>query len=168
MDQNSHSWLHSDPRALLSVFVEFAFNRTSPMNYLKLLRQLWPRMDGKTMAGNTVIVFPVSNSLFLCVQVQPVVSRSNLPTIPSGLNREDDGGRAHNPKKGAFHEIFNLPELERPLQGVFLNSSHLIVQFLRHNKSRNIRSSHIIMTFDSCRMYLMKVGVCSQLIYIWF
>ncbi|XP_062862917.1 GRAM domain-containing protein 4 [Trichomycterus rosablanca] len=51
-----------------------------------------------------------------CEKVQPVVSRSNLPTIQSGLNREEDSGRAHNPKKGAFHEIFNLPESERPLQ----------------------------------------------------
>lgn len=49
------------------------------------------------------------------VQVQPVVSRSSLATIPPGVTREEDSGRSHNPKKGAFHEIFNLPEIERPL-----------------------------------------------------
>uniref|UniRef100_A0A3P9H6X3 GRAM domain containing 4a n=1 Tax=Oryzias latipes TaxID=8090 RepID=A0A3P9H6X3_ORYLA len=48
-------------------------------------------------------------------RVQPVVSRSSLATIPSGLSREDDMGRTHSTKKGAFHEVFNLPESERPL-----------------------------------------------------
>lgn len=50
-------------------------------------------------------------------QVQPVVSRSSLATVPSGMSREDDAGRSHSTKKGPFHEIFNLPETERPLAG---------------------------------------------------
>ncbi|XP_030005871.1 GRAM domain-containing protein 4 isoform X1 [Sphaeramia orbicularis] len=48
-------------------------------------------------------------------KVQPVVSRSSLATIPCGVNREEETGRSHSTKKGAFHEIFNLPESERPL-----------------------------------------------------
>lgn len=52
-----------------------------------------------------------------CAQIPPVVSRSSLATIPSGMSREDDGGRSHSTKRGAFHEIFNLPETERPLPG---------------------------------------------------
>ncbi|XP_029019752.1 GRAM domain-containing protein 4 isoform X2 [Betta splendens] len=48
-------------------------------------------------------------------RVQPVVSRSSLATIPCGVSREDEAGRSHSSKKGAFHEIFNLPESERPL-----------------------------------------------------
>uniref|UniRef100_A0A673HFW2 GRAM domain-containing protein 4-like n=1 Tax=Sinocyclocheilus rhinocerous TaxID=307959 RepID=A0A673HFW2_9TELE len=31
------------------------------------------------------------------------------------MTREEESGRAHSTKKGAFHEIFNLPEIERPL-----------------------------------------------------
>ncbi|XP_013874294.1 GRAM domain-containing protein 4 isoform X2 [Austrofundulus limnaeus] len=48
-------------------------------------------------------------------RVQPVVSRSSLATIPSGVSREEETGRSHSTKKGVFHEIFNLPESERPL-----------------------------------------------------
>ncbi|XP_070709746.1 GRAM domain-containing protein 4 isoform X1 [Pempheris klunzingeri] len=48
-------------------------------------------------------------------RVQPVVSRSSLATIPCGVSREEETGRSHSTKKGAFHEIFNLPESERPL-----------------------------------------------------
>ncbi|KAG7320285.1 hypothetical protein KOW79_016138 [Hemibagrus wyckioides] len=48
-------------------------------------------------------------------RIPPVVSRSSLATIPSGMSREDDSGRSHSTKRGAFHEIFNLPETERPL-----------------------------------------------------
>uniref|UniRef100_A0A673HFW7 GRAM domain-containing protein 4-like n=1 Tax=Sinocyclocheilus rhinocerous TaxID=307959 RepID=A0A673HFW7_9TELE len=48
-------------------------------------------------------------------RIQPVVSRSTLATIPAGVTREEESGRAHSTKKGAFHEIFNLPEIERPL-----------------------------------------------------
>uniref|UniRef100_A0A8D0ALQ4 GRAM domain containing 4 n=1 Tax=Sander lucioperca TaxID=283035 RepID=A0A8D0ALQ4_SANLU len=48
-------------------------------------------------------------------RVQPVVSRSSLATIPCGVSREEETGRSHSTKKGAFYEIFNLPEPERPL-----------------------------------------------------
>uniref|UniRef100_A0A3B3CA27 GRAM domain containing 4a n=1 Tax=Oryzias melastigma TaxID=30732 RepID=A0A3B3CA27_ORYME len=48
-------------------------------------------------------------------RVQPVVSRGSLATIPSGVSREEETGRAHSTKKGAFHEVFNLAESERPL-----------------------------------------------------
>uniref|UniRef100_A0A8C1TMX1 GRAM domain containing 4a n=1 Tax=Cyprinus carpio TaxID=7962 RepID=A0A8C1TMX1_CYPCA len=48
-------------------------------------------------------------------RIQPVVSRSSLATIPAGVTREEESGRSHSTKKGAFHEIFNLPENERPL-----------------------------------------------------
>ncbi|XP_047431321.1 GRAM domain-containing protein 4 isoform X6 [Mugil cephalus] len=49
------------------------------------------------------------------VSRRPVVSRGSLATIPCGVNREEETGRSHSTKKGAFHEIFNLPESERPL-----------------------------------------------------
>nr|XP_057933963.1 GRAM domain-containing protein 4 isoform X3 [Doryrhamphus excisus] len=48
-------------------------------------------------------------------RVQPVASRGSLAAVPCGVNREEETGRSHSTKKGAFHEIFNLPELERPL-----------------------------------------------------
>ncbi|KAG8005709.1 GRAM domain-containing protein 4, partial [Nibea albiflora] len=48
-------------------------------------------------------------------RVQPVVSRSSLATVPCGVSREEESGRSHSTKKGAFHEIFNLQESERPL-----------------------------------------------------
>ncbi|XP_072566056.1 GRAM domain-containing protein 4-like isoform X6 [Paramormyrops kingsleyae] len=49
-------------------------------------------------------------------RIQPVVSRSNQVTNPQyGIARDEEGGRAHSTKKGPFHEIFNLPENERPL-----------------------------------------------------
>ncbi|KAM3588182.1 uncharacterized protein V6R79_023670 [Siganus canaliculatus] len=48
-------------------------------------------------------------------RVQPVVSRSSLATVPCGVSREEEAGRSHSTKKGAFHEIFNLHESERPL-----------------------------------------------------
>uniref|UniRef100_A0A7N6ADC6 GRAM domain-containing protein n=1 Tax=Anabas testudineus TaxID=64144 RepID=A0A7N6ADC6_ANATE len=50
-------------------------------------------------------------------RVQPVVSRSSLAAVPCGVSREEETGRSHSTKKGAFHEIFNLPESERPLAG---------------------------------------------------
>uniref|UniRef100_M3ZS97 GRAM domain containing 4 n=1 Tax=Xiphophorus maculatus TaxID=8083 RepID=M3ZS97_XIPMA len=34
---------------------------------------------------------------------------------PLGASREEDGGRYHSTKRGAFHEVFSLPESERPL-----------------------------------------------------
>ncbi|XP_038594501.1 GRAM domain-containing protein 4 isoform X3 [Micropterus salmoides] len=48
-------------------------------------------------------------------RVQPVVSRGSLATVPCGVSREEETGRSHSTKKGAFHEIFNLQESERPL-----------------------------------------------------
>ncbi|XP_058480848.1 GRAM domain-containing protein 4 isoform X3 [Solea solea] len=48
-------------------------------------------------------------------RVQPVVSRSSLSTVPCGVSRDEETGRSHSTKKGAFHEIFNLSESERPL-----------------------------------------------------
>ncbi|XP_034019496.1 GRAM domain-containing protein 4 isoform X2 [Thalassophryne amazonica] len=48
-------------------------------------------------------------------RIQPVVSRSSLATIPCGVSRDEEAGRSHSTKKGVFHEIFNLPESERPL-----------------------------------------------------
>ncbi|XP_034443784.1 GRAM domain-containing protein 4-like [Hippoglossus hippoglossus] len=34
---------------------------------------------------------------------------------PTGVSRDEDGGRYYSTKRGAFHEVFNLPESERPL-----------------------------------------------------
>ncbi|XP_008276225.1 GRAM domain-containing protein 4-like [Stegastes partitus] len=34
---------------------------------------------------------------------------------PLGVSRDEDGGRYYSTKRGAFHEVFNLPESERPL-----------------------------------------------------
>ncbi|XP_060931985.1 GRAM domain-containing protein 4-like [Limanda limanda] len=34
---------------------------------------------------------------------------------PSGVSRDEDGGRYYSTKRGAFHDVFNLPESERPL-----------------------------------------------------
>uniref|UniRef100_A0A8D3CAG8 GRAM domain-containing protein n=1 Tax=Scophthalmus maximus TaxID=52904 RepID=A0A8D3CAG8_SCOMX len=34
---------------------------------------------------------------------------------PAGVSRDEDGGRYYSTKRGAFHEVFNLPESERPL-----------------------------------------------------
>ncbi|CAJ1054426.1 GRAM domain-containing protein 4-like isoform X2 [Xyrichtys novacula] len=48
-------------------------------------------------------------------RVQPAVSRSSLPAVSCGLTKEDETNRTHSTKKGAFHEIFNLQETERPL-----------------------------------------------------
>uniref|UniRef100_W5NGM5 GRAM domain containing 4 n=1 Tax=Lepisosteus oculatus TaxID=7918 RepID=W5NGM5_LEPOC len=58
----------------------------------------------------------VSRRLSGYEKVQPVASRSSLGTnAPCGINREEEGGRSHSTKKGAFHEIFNLADTERPL-----------------------------------------------------
>lgn len=34
---------------------------------------------------------------------------------PLGANRDEDGGRCYSTKRGAFHEVFSLPESEHPL-----------------------------------------------------
>ncbi|XP_053270565.1 GRAM domain-containing protein 4 isoform X2 [Pleuronectes platessa] len=57
----------------------------------------------------------VSRRLSGIEKVQPLVSRSSLATVPCGVSREEETGRSHSTKKGAFHEIFSLSELERPL-----------------------------------------------------
>ncbi|XP_027128079.1 GRAM domain-containing protein 4 isoform X5 [Larimichthys crocea] len=57
----------------------------------------------------------VSRRLSGIEKVPPVVSRSSLATVPCGVSREEESGRSHSTKKGAFHEIFNLQESERPL-----------------------------------------------------
>lgn len=63
------------------------------------------------------------------LQVQPVVSRGSLANVPCGGSREEDSGRSHSTKKGAFHEIFNLPESERPLPGKSKYYSFLFIYF---------------------------------------
>ncbi|KAJ8374023.1 hypothetical protein SKAU_G00046030 [Synaphobranchus kaupii] len=56
-----------------------------------------------------------SNTL-MSRRLQPVVTRSSLAAnVPYGLSREEESGRFHSTKKGAFHEVFNLSESERPL-----------------------------------------------------
>ncbi|XP_035281626.1 GRAM domain-containing protein 4 isoform X2 [Anguilla anguilla] len=58
----------------------------------------------------------VSRRLSGYEKIQPVVSRGSLATnVPCGLSREEESGRSHSTKKGAFHEVFNLSENERPL-----------------------------------------------------
>ncbi|KAL3044474.1 hypothetical protein OYC64_012883 [Pagothenia borchgrevinki] len=37
------------------------------------------------------------------------------PAAPLGASRDEDGGRYSSTKRGAFHEVFNLQESERPL-----------------------------------------------------
>lgn len=36
---------------------------------------------------------------------------------PLGVSRDDDDRRSYSTKRGAFHEVFNLPESEPPLTG---------------------------------------------------
>ncbi|XP_074554475.1 GRAM domain-containing protein 4 isoform X2 [Halichoeres trimaculatus] len=50
-------------------------------------------------------------------RVQPVISRSSQLSTSSStsVSREEETGRTHSTKKGAFHDIFNLQESERPL-----------------------------------------------------
>ncbi|KAG5830385.1 hypothetical protein ANANG_G00310030 [Anguilla anguilla] len=49
-------------------------------------------------------------------RLQPVTSRSALAaSAPCSIGREEEGGRLYSTKKGAFHEVFNLSESERPL-----------------------------------------------------
>lgn len=66
---------------------------------------------------SSLLCLPHPLLLHLSPQVQPVVSRSSLATVPCGVSREEEAGRSHSTKKGAFHEIFNLSESERPLGG---------------------------------------------------
>ncbi|KAI3370582.1 hypothetical protein L3Q82_007153 [Scortum barcoo] len=51
-----------------------------------------------------------------CEQVPALGTRVSVTTAASlGVSREEDGGRYYSTKRGAFHEVFNLPESERPL-----------------------------------------------------
>lgn len=40
---------------------------------------------------------------------------SNGTAPPVGVSRDEDTGRTYSTKRGPFHEVFNLPETERPL-----------------------------------------------------
>uniref|UniRef100_A0A3B4US81 GRAM domain containing 4 n=1 Tax=Seriola dumerili TaxID=41447 RepID=A0A3B4US81_SERDU len=49
-------------------------------------------------------------------RIQSYSSRSSLSAAaPLGVSRDEDGGRYYSTKRGAFHEVFSLPESERPL-----------------------------------------------------
>ncbi|XP_010863190.2 GRAM domain-containing protein 4 isoform X2 [Esox lucius] len=49
-------------------------------------------------------------------KIHPAVARgSQGMAVPCGTGLEEPTGRAYNTKKGAFHEVFNLSEDERPL-----------------------------------------------------
>lgn len=51
-------------------------------------------------------------------QVPASAGRGSVgPAAPAGVGRDEDGGRYYSTKRGAFHEVFNLPESERPLTG---------------------------------------------------
>ncbi|XP_029908696.1 GRAM domain-containing protein 4-like isoform X1 [Myripristis murdjan] len=60
---------------------------------------------------------PLSRRLSACEQVPAAAAagRGSLSAGPPPGLREDEGGRAYSTKRGAFHEVFNLPEDERPL-----------------------------------------------------
>lgn len=65
--------------------------------------------------------------LMECFTQQPLCRPAQVPasagrgsvgaTAPAGVGRDEDGGRYYSTKRGAFHEVFNLPESERPLTG---------------------------------------------------
>lgn len=47
-----------------------------------------------------------------------MAGRGSIATAaPLGVSRDEDGGRYYSTKRGAFHEVFNLPESEHPLAG---------------------------------------------------
>ncbi|XP_028286847.1 GRAM domain-containing protein 4-like isoform X2 [Parambassis ranga] len=57
-----------------------------------------------------------SNTTTLSRRVPAVASRGGVAAAaPLGVSRDEDGGRYYSTKRGAFHEVFNLPESERPL-----------------------------------------------------
>ncbi|XP_056280660.1 GRAM domain-containing protein 4 isoform X2 [Pseudoliparis swirei] len=71
-----------------------------------------PQLKERT---NATVLRRLSGTEKVGTLIQPVVSRNSLATIPCGVSREEEAGRSHSTKKGAFHEIFNLLESERPL-----------------------------------------------------
>ncbi|XP_074534549.1 GRAM domain-containing protein 4-like [Halichoeres trimaculatus] len=49
-------------------------------------------------------------------RVTAVGSRGSVgAAAPMGVSRDEDGGRNYSTKRGTFHEVFSLPESERPL-----------------------------------------------------
>lgn len=56
------------------------------------------------------------SSTMLSRRVTTAVGRGSVAAAaPLGVSRDEDGGRYYSTKRGAFHEVFNLPESERPL-----------------------------------------------------
>ncbi|XP_040893695.1 GRAM domain-containing protein 4-like [Toxotes jaculatrix] len=56
------------------------------------------------------------SSTTLSRRVPSAAGRGSLSAAaPLGVSRDEDGGRYYSTKRGAFHEVFNLPESERPL-----------------------------------------------------
>lgn len=88
-------------------------------------------------------------SSHMAPKVQPVVSRSSLATVPSGMSREDEAGRSHSTKKGPFHEIFNLPESERPLAGEETYYSQLKIHYRSFLKTA-LKSCELFCVFIVC------------------
>ncbi|XP_039664491.1 GRAM domain-containing protein 4-like isoform X1 [Perca fluviatilis] len=62
--------------------------------------------------GNTTL----SRRLSECEQPTATSVRGSVGAAATlGVSRDEDGGRYHGTKRGVFHEVFNLPESERPL-----------------------------------------------------
>ncbi|KAM4734763.1 GRAM domain-containing protein 4-like isoform 1-T1 [Anableps anableps] len=58
----------------------------------------------------------LSRRLSECEQVTTAGGRGSVSNAaPLGASRDEDGGRYYSTKRGAFHEVFSLPENERPL-----------------------------------------------------
>ncbi|XP_068169849.1 GRAM domain-containing protein 4-like [Antennarius striatus] len=56
------------------------------------------------------------NSATMSRRVPASAGRGSLgAAAPLGAGRDEDGGRSYSTKRGAFHEVFNLPENEPPL-----------------------------------------------------
>ncbi|NXL13830.1 GRAM4 protein, partial [Setophaga kirtlandii] len=54
--------------------------------------------------------------MFLFLQLQTATARSYVgSSAPTGISKDEDTSRFHTTKRGNFHEVFNLPENERPL-----------------------------------------------------
>ncbi|CAF98378.1 unnamed protein product, partial [Tetraodon nigroviridis] len=50
-----------------------------------------------------------------CEQLAAAGGRGSVGTTAPLAGRDEDSGRSYSTKRGAFHEVFNLPENERPL-----------------------------------------------------
>ncbi|KAM9753873.1 GRAM domain-containing protein 4-like [Menidia menidia] len=57
----------------------------------------------------------LSRRLSECEQVTAAGGRGSVAAAAPLLSRDEDGGRFYSTKRGAFHEVFSLPESERPL-----------------------------------------------------